>query len=187
MALDDYPLRTPVQTCDPLFGAEVRRKRPGIDAFRTLVLEEFKGTDQGVGRQCITGNATSAHHESRAWDWGPTKGEPVAQWRQRATALLAQLLADGPEGAHELARRFGIRNIIFNREIFSAGKLYEPAPYDGPNDHTTHVHFDWAWPGALGETSGYELGGGVPAVVFPFVATGAILLAMYLSKRRSPK
>jgi len=93
-------------------------------------------------------------------------------WQARAQALIDQLLADGPSGRHELARRFGLRNIIFNRLQFNAENGYEPTEYKGANPHTHHVHFAWSWKGAKGQTSGYESKGGAPVVAWAFHRNG---------------
>lgn len=187
MPLDPYPAFVAVAICEPLFGEQdIARQRPGVSAFRAMVLDEWGGRDLGVGRQC-DGKPTSAHHESRAWDWGPSEDETLEQWQARAAALIDQLTADGPNGRHELARRFGIRNMIFDKKIRGARQLYEPTTYRGANAHTTHVHFDFSWEGARAQTSGYAMKGGVARVLLPFLATGAIMsLAIWWMMNRRP-
>lgn len=170
--LDVYPPFEAVTRCEPLYGDAVKRQRPGIAAFRELVLDEFGGSDLGVGRECPSGMASSTHHESRGWDWGPSPGEQLADWQARAALLIAQLTDSGPAGPHELARRMGIRNIIFDRVIRGARHEYAARPYDGENDHTTHVHFDWSWAGAKASTSGYDKRGGAAIVLLPFPRNG---------------
>jgi hypothetical protein len=153
MPIDDYAPRTVPQICEPIFDDErLRVERPGVFAFRAMVLDAFGGRDLGVARQCDD-EPSSAHHESRAWDWGPEQLTAVELWQANANALRDWLLetdADGNE--HARARRFGIRNIILMRKIWSGGTL---GPYLGSSPHTAHMHIDFGWDGAKGLTSGY--------------------------------
>jgi hypothetical protein len=72
--------------------------------------------------------------------------------------MIAELLASDDEGnAHALARRFGIRSVIWQRRIWTAPAA-DFVPYYGDNPHTDHVHYGFSWAGAMGETSGYQEG-----------------------------
>jgi hypothetical protein len=56
---------------------------------------------------------------------------------------------------HELARRAGIRTIIYERRIWNAGsRAWEP--YTGKNPHTDHIHFGFSRAGGAGQTSLYH-------------------------------
>lgn len=146
--VDPYPPLEPVTKCDPT-------PRPGVEAFRDYVLTVWRGEDWGIVRDCEPGRASSAHNEGRAWDWhAPTPAE--------ADALIAWLLADDPctSEPHGLARRAGIRNLIWDRRIWIAGQGWGPYGGPGKSPHTDHVHFQFSWAGALGKTSFYLLGDG---------------------------
>lgn len=191
MTLDNYAPHEPLRQCEPFFDDDtIRRFRPGVYAFREWVIQRFGGRGLGVGRACA-GPPTSKHHESRAWDWGP-KGShtklAVAEWQAKAKALIDELLADGPNGPHELARRFGLRTIIFDRKIYNAKPPhFEARDYTKANAHTTHIHFGFSRDGAEGKTTGYESKGGWPAVVVPLLLAAALVtvtLALTLSPRQ---
>lgn len=139
--VDPYAPFEPVATCDPV-------PRPGVRAFASWARRLWGGEDWGIVRDCQPGTATSRHQEGRAWDWHPPTpeaGEAFVRW----------LLADDPTGEpHGLARRAGVRTVIWNRRIWTAAGPWRP--YSGASPHTDHVHLDFSWAGARGETSLYE-------------------------------
>lgn len=143
--LEDYPPWAPVAICDPT-------PKPGAVAFRDWVLRTMGGRDVGISRAC-EGVPTSRHHEGRAWDWGQPDHETAELF------LRCLLAADAQGNAHALARRAGLRVIIYNRRIWTSGTK-EWRPYTGASPHTDHVHFAFGWPGARGETSLYAALGG---------------------------
>jgi hypothetical protein len=152
--IDEYAPYQRAAKCEPIYvaltdpspGGELLEKRRGVYLFRQMVLEKFGGAGAGVGRACA--EEIDLHNESRAWDWSPATDAA-------ADRLIAELLATDDEGnAHALARRYGLRNVIWQRRIWTAPAA-DFAPYAGRNAHLTHVHFDWSWDGALGRTSAY--------------------------------
>jgi peptidoglycan hydrolase-like protein with peptidoglycan-binding domain len=136
----------PQDSCDPV-------AKPGVVAFRALMLATYKrGTDGGIVRGCDVG-ATSEHKEGRAWDWMLD----VHDQRDAAvaSAVLQFLLSPGPHGEPAWnARRFGIMYIIWDGQIWGA---YRPSdgwrPYTGTSEHTDHIHFSFSWAGAWKRTS----------------------------------
>lgn len=135
---------TPSTHCDPT-------PKPGVVAFADWLLRRG-GTDLGVGRKCAPGK--SAHYEGRAWDWGLDAADPAQ--RRIADEAIAELFAEGPGGTpQELLRRAGVAVVIWNRRIATATNPVW-RPYTGPSPHTSHVHFAFGWPGAMGQTSFYR-------------------------------
>jgi hypothetical protein len=81
--IDDYAPFTPATKCEPIWGdAQLRQARPGVYAFRSGWLAELGGQSLGVSRECA--RASSAHHEARAWDWGPSDTSPQGAWHAMA-------------------------------------------------------------------------------------------------------
>lgn len=118
--------------------------RPGVEAFRKLVLENFGGKDLGIWGDARHQEGRSEHNVGDAWDWGQPSAEAKAE-------LLAWLTTDDDEWA----RRFGIGYFIADRKMT---RIYEPhgtLPYTGADPHTGHVHFSFSRQGAMGQTSGY--------------------------------
>lgn len=133
-------------TCDPT-------PKPGVVEFKSLVIATYPGTGAGMIERACSQGGTSEHKEGRAWDWGVRVDVPS----QRAAAedLLAWLLASDSNGnQHAIARRLGLMYVIWNGQVW---KSYQAdrgwQPYTGSNPHTDHVHFSFAWPGALRQTS----------------------------------
>jgi hypothetical protein len=135
----------PVAVYDPT-------EKPGVQLFRDWWLQTWGGRDGGIVRVSAERIATSAHNEGRAWDWFPPD-------RATADAALACLFDDD----HELARRAGIRNVIWWGRSWSAGGVaaggtgWSAYKYADSTDdtlaHRDHVHFAFSWAGARGETS----------------------------------
>jgi peptidoglycan hydrolase-like protein with peptidoglycan-binding domain len=130
----------PQDSCDPV-------AKPGVVAFENLILATYKvGFSDGIVRDCGIG-ATSEHKEGRAWDWAIP-----ATTTDRATAQHVVTWLSANNG--EMARRFGIMYIIWNRQIWG---VYRPQdgwrPYSGESAHTDHVHFSFSWDGAEKRTS----------------------------------
>lgn len=163
---EPYAPLEPVATCDPT-------PKPGVIAFRNWVIENWGGVSAGIARGCDVGDP-SKHHEGRAWDW-------TAPDKATADELLLELLApEGPE-LEALARRAGLRTIIWWGQIWIAGRGW--IPYTG-NPHRDHVHFGFSWAGARGETSFYqelEEGGGFRVV--PFALACCLVAAAVLISR----
>lgn len=147
--IEPYAPFEPTTACNPV-------EQPGVQAFRSFVLERHGGRDMGIVRACTAdeladelarGESPSKHYEGRAWDWGPPS--PA-----HAERLLNELAAR----SDELKRRAGIRSIIWDHSIWIAGVGW--GPYHGDNPHTDHVHFDFSRQGAAAQTSFYT--GGAP-------------------------
>ena len=163
---EPYSAPLQVTTCDP-------EPKPGVVAFADFVLSHQGGRSLGISRRCASGKA-SEHHEGRAWDWGMDASN--AEDYQRVQELLDWLLApDLVTGEpHANFRRLGLRYVIWDRAIWSAGKKTWH-PYSGSSPHTDHVHFSFGWPGALGKTSFFQwlAGPSEPPVEPPVVDVGA--------------
>ncbi len=139
----------PQDSCDP-------SAKPGVTAFMNLILATYHvGFSDGIVRDCGIG-ATSEHKEGRAWDWAIP-----ATTQDRATAQYVVNWLSAGNG--QMARRFGIMYIIWNRHIWG---VYRPQdgwrPYSGESAHTDHVHFSFSWDGAEKRTSWWT---GVPVTV----------------------
>ena len=147
---EDYAPLEPVTTCDPT-------PKPGAVAFRDWTLANWGGRSGGIWRDCDNG-PTSKHHEGRAWDWHPPDQDTGDQ------LIEALMMADESGEPEELARRAGLRTIIWWGRIWIAGRGW--APYS-KSAHRDHVHFGFGWAGARAETSFFEVGEGV-ARVAPF-------------------
>ena len=98
-------------SCDPV-------AKPGVSAFMNLMLSTYKtSVSAGVVRSCYLGG-TSEHKEGRAWDW-----HIPSTTKDRATAqhVVGWLTANHGE----MARRFGIEYIIWNKHIWGAYRAAE--------------------------------------------------------------
>jgi peptidoglycan hydrolase-like protein with peptidoglycan-binding domain len=127
-------------SCDPV-------AKPGVTAFMNLMLTTFKtGVSAGIVRECYAAG-TSEHKEGRAWDW-----HIPATTKDRATAqhVLTWLVANHGE----IARRFGIEYIIWDKHIWGVYRMQDGwRAYSGVSDHTDHIHFSFSWDGAMKRTS----------------------------------
>jgi hypothetical protein len=142
--IDDYAPVEPVQTCDP-------SPKPGVVAFRDMVLKIAKGADLGISRDCA-GGGDSKHTEGRAWDWAPPDSATATGFVDCLTS------ADSHGNPDALARRAGIRVIIWDRRIWTAStRAWAPYTKPGGDPHTGHVHFDFSWKGANAQTSLYAI------------------------------
>jgi len=136
--------------------------RPGVAAFRAMVLAAFPSTgDLGIMRGCNVGGA-SEHKEGRAWDWAVNAYSPSQ--KAIADGFLAQLLeTDDCGNDYALVRRFGIMYMIWNDKIWRAYRPWQGwAQYTGSNHHTDHVHFSFSWDGANQDTTYWTEGAAPP-------------------------
>lgn len=140
--LDAAPPWFYTYSCDP-------NDKPGMVAFANLLANHYKRPTWWGSRSCIAGD-NSQHYEGRAVDWPMNAydpadkaiGDSVAQW----------LTANNGE----MARRFGVQSVIWNRYSWY---LYKPGawyPYYGPSPHTDHLHISFSWDGAMGRTSWWD-------------------------------
>ena len=141
--------------------------KPGMLAFRSMVLDAFPIFGLGgISRGCTIGG-TSEHKEGRAWDMSANAG--IESHRKAVQRLFDRLLAPdryGNEAA--LARRLGIMYMIWNKKIWGSWggwSIYcvqKPRGCVDPDDggvrspHTDHVHFSLTWPGARKQTTYYH-------------------------------
>lgn len=140
--LDAAPPWFYTYSCDP-------NDKPGMVAFANLLANHYNRPTWWGSRNCIAGD-NSQHYEGRAVDWvmnaydpaDKAIGDAVAQW----------LTANNGE----MARRFGVQSVIWNRYSWY---LYKPGawyPYTGPSPHTDHLHISFSWDGAMGRTSWWD-------------------------------
>jgi len=145
--------------CDPV-------ARPGVVAFRDLVLAAYPGTgDSGIVRACTVGGS-SEHKEGRAWDWRVNTSDAVQV--EQVDDLMTWLLETDEHGnAAAMARRFGVMYVIWDSRIW---KSYQAErgwqPYFGVNPHTDHLHVSFSWAGAYMQTS-YWTGRVAPTMYAP--------------------
>ncbi|MGB5951777.1 MAG: cell wall-binding repeat-containing protein [Ornithinimicrobium sp.] len=129
-------------SCDP-------NDKPGMVAFAELVSQHYDRPRYYTSRSCKVNN-TSQHGEGRAVDWSMDAydsadkaiGDAVASW----------LTANNGE----MARRFGVQSVIWNRRSWY---LYSPGSwrtYTGPSPHTDHLHISFTWDGAMKRTSWWD-------------------------------
>ncbi len=141
--LDAAPPWLYTLSCDP-------NDKPGILLFAALVTTHYDRARYSTSRRCLAGGVNSQHYDGRAVDWmmnaydadDKAIGDAVSQW----------ITANNGE----MARRFGIQLVIWNRRSWS---IYEPGrwkDYFGPSPHTDHVHFSFSWDGAMGRTSWWD-------------------------------
>lgn len=101
-----------------------------------------------IARPCSV-SETSYHREGRALDFYVDYDEP------RAQSIVDWMLATDEYGnRHAKARRWGIIEIIWQDEIWSADRASEgfrPCSSCGP--HYDHIHFSFSRPGALKQTT----------------------------------
>ena len=145
LPVDDWAPLELVDNCDPVV-------RPGVDAFAEMVVAHLGGSKGRIVARCDDPNPTSKHRQGRAWDWFPPS-------KSIASEFAAALVDEGPSGElAELARRAGLRTIIWNRRIWNAAhKSSAWSAYSGPSPHTDHIHFGFGWDGAEGRTSLYSI------------------------------
>ncbi|USQ80068.1 cell wall-binding repeat-containing protein [Ornithinimicrobium faecis] len=140
--LDAAPPWFYTYSCDP-------NNKPGMVAFANLMANHYDRPTWWGSRSCIAGD-NSQHYEGRAVDWPMNAynaadkaiGDSVAQW----------LTANNGE----MARRFGVQSVIWNRQSWY---LYKPGswyPYNGASPHTDHLHISFSWDGAMGRTSWWD-------------------------------
>jgi hypothetical protein len=146
LPIDGLATYVPQARCDA-------RPKPGLVAFRKLVLDRYPGTrDLGIVRDCAPG-LISEHYEGRAWDWG-TRAD-IPREKAKAEELLAWLLRPDSKGnPAAMARRLGVMYIIWNRRIWGSYRMAEGwRPYAGKEAHADHIHFSFSWEGAFGCTT----------------------------------
>ena len=159
--IEPYALAPALTAADCDTAPGVNTEKPGVVAFRKLVMDALGGGDFGITRPCERGGP-SDHKTGRAWDWKLNAADPADA--DRAQALFDWLFApdaDGNENA--LLRRAGITFLIWNKRSWSTktGRVW--GDYTGPVPHTDHVHISFGWPGSLAQTSLYGALGVAPS------------------------
>jgi hypothetical protein len=149
--IDGYPKLTRVTACArPLVA------KPGVAAFRSMILSEVGGGDDGSAVcKNIAGSGTySDHADGRAWDWHVKASS--ASDRALVDQVLDWLLRTDERGnRNAMARRLGITYIIWNHRYYRVGADGAHwVPYTETGDpHDTHVHFSFSIAGAVRQTS----------------------------------
>ena len=129
--------------CDP-------HVKPGVAAFRRLVMNAFPGTGKGYFTRSCSVGGQSEHKDGRAWDWMVSASS--ASDRKKVNKLFDWLLQrDGRGNRYARARRIGMMYMIWNRRIWFPWEGW--SAYSGSSPHTDHVHFSFSWPGARKKTT----------------------------------
>jgi len=160
---DGSPLQTPsfdLNYIDPYAADEEPGclawvEQPGVVDFKKFIMAAYPGTANGGIHACTGGE----HGEGRAWDWMLDAYSQTDM--AKANAVLDWLLAPDAVGhPHAMARRIGLKYIIWNRRFLSLidGESHSWVAYTGTNPHTNHIHFSFSWPGARRETTWYRAG-----------------------------
>ncbi len=129
-------------SCDP-------NDKPGMVAFAKLISTHYNRPRYSTSRSCKAGNA-SQHGEGRAVDWSMDAfdaddkaiGDAVAYWLTTNNG--------------EMARRFGVQSVVWNKRSWY---LYSPGSwrtYTGPSPHTDHLHISFTWDGSMKRTSWWD-------------------------------
>ncbi|NLE72109.1 MAG: hypothetical protein GX609_08460 [Actinomycetales bacterium] len=167
--LDANPGWQPSVSCDPT-------DKPGVVAFAKLVATHWGKTRYHTSRQCVLGDGTQ-HAEGRALDW--TMNAYDAGEKLLGDAVVAWITANNGE----MARRFGIMYLIWNRKIWYSYRPTVFESYTGPVPHTDHIHFSFTWDGAMGRTSWWT---GVP-VTTPDVGPCRVYKGQYAPRYTGPR
>ncbi len=122
-------------SCDP-------QDRPGITAFAMLIGDHYDRPAYSGSRPCVAYN--SFHHDGRALDWALNAYDPMDRRLGDAVALWLT------ENDGEMAARFGIENLIWNRQVWDRWNGWQV--YAG-HPHDDHIHFAFTWDGAQMNTS----------------------------------
>ncbi len=137
--LDATPGWQATYSCDP-------NNRPGMIAFANLVSQHYNRPTYYASRACVMGD-NSQHYEGRAVDWSmdvndagdKAIGDDVATWLTQNNG--------------EMARRFGIMSVIWNKRSWYVSVPDRWYDYTGPSPHTDHLHISFTWDGAMKRTS----------------------------------
>jgi hypothetical protein len=150
--IDGYPASTRVTGCADPMGP-----KPGVADFRTLILSQVGGFDDGLaGCKQIANDsgAYSDHADGRAWDWRMRAASAVD--RAKVDRVLNWLLRTDERGHRNAnARRLGMTYIIWNHQYYRVGSDNATwVPYTSTSDpHDGHVHFSFSVAGATQRTS----------------------------------
>jgi hypothetical protein len=172
VALDARTPYTAQVSCDP-------RAKPGVTAFAALMTARYKTGSVGKFRPCQ--GYTSEHYDGRAMDWMLN----VNNANQKAIANSVTAWLSRNNGA--MARRFGINYIIWNKKMW---REYRPeqgwTAYTGSSPHTDHIHFSFAWDGAMKRTSWWTGKATTVADLGPCRVYGGQYAPLYTKVRTAP-
>ena len=150
--IDGYPQQNRITACARPLAA-----KPGVAAFRSLILSQVGGGDDGsaVCKEIANNSgALSDHADGRAWDWHVQASSGTD--RALVDRVLDWLLRPDERGnRNAMARRVGITYIIWNHLYYRVGTDDAHwVPYTSTSDpHDTHVHFSFSVAGASQRTS----------------------------------
>ena len=142
-------------------------EKPGMVAFKKLLLRTYGSRWIGIGRACNVGGK-SEHKEGRALDWSMNANRKAD--RQKVNNLTRWLFATDKYGTpHAMARRLGIMYVIWNRKWWTTWNrgwetycVQKPRGCVSPRDgglnhpHADHVHFSFSWDAAKKRTSFFK-------------------------------
>lgn len=101
--------------------------------------------DDTTGSKPAWNADSDTKQEVRAWDCDDDLGD---------TEVSAQNLVDH---IRKLANVSSVlRYIIFNKRMYHSRDDWAGSAYDGPNDHTEHIHFEGAWTQAADENGTFD-------------------------------
>lgn len=141
------------------------RPKPGVIAFRDLLLETYPDSTWTVIERACSGTATSDHQEGRALDWARDATDDTE--RAQVEDLLGWLLATDAYGnPHAMLRRLGIVYLVWDRRIWGtwsqawevycvqeAKRCRDPESGAALDPHTDHIHISFGWRGARMKTT----------------------------------
>lgn len=138
--------------------------RPGTVRLGRWLVRQYGGGIVSEGRACRRKDGpTSEHQTGQALDWSADVTKRAD--RRRVKALMKRLFATDRHGnADALARRMGIMYLIWDDEIYSAWRGFDPVTYlnsacksrkkcSKTLRHRDHVHISLDKRGAQGLTS----------------------------------
>ncbi|MGB7449774.1 MAG: cell wall-binding repeat-containing protein [Ornithinimicrobium sp.] len=129
-------------SCDP-------NDKPGTVAFAQLVSRHYNRPTYYTARSCKKGNY-SQHHEGRAVDWSMDAYDPAD--KAIGDAVASWLTKNNGE----MARRFGVQSVIWNKRSWYQYSPGSWRAYTGPSPHTDHLHISFTWDGAMKRTSWWD-------------------------------
>lgn len=154
--VEDYASYQPATKCRP-------DAKPGTEELGRWLVKRFGGSFGGISRAC--GGSISEHTEGRAFDW--TVNASTRTGRKTAQQFLRRAFRTNRAGETDaLARRMGIMYVIWDDQMYSAWRGFEPVPYLSSSckkvkrcsqtlRHRDHVHISLTRQAARGKTSWY--------------------------------
>jgi hypothetical protein len=138
----------------------------GLQSLRRQVDEAFPGrhrTSDGWIGDAAHQDSTSGHNPddtagSRpSWNGDPDKRPEVRAWDMDADLGWGVTTQDVVDHIRRLpGLRTALRYIIYNRRIYHIRSGFAPAPYEGDDPHTNHVHYEGAWTQAADNNTSFD-------------------------------